>query len=75
MSAPRARLPDRQAYASAAEFGIPAGVRPLAVVAVGSLGDYATADERIVERDSRPRERLPLDEVAFAGRWGRPLSS
>jgi nitroreductase len=54
-------------------FGIPAQVRPLAVVAVGTLGDYAGAPPDLVERDSRPRARLALDEVAFAQRWGRPL--
>ena len=25
----------------------------------------------VIERDSRPRARLPLDQIAFAGRWGR----
>ena len=54
-------------------FAIPAQVRPLAVVAVGVLGDYANASDDVVERDSRPRERLPLDQVAFAGRWEQPL--
>jgi nitroreductase len=56
--------------AARAAFGIPDGVRPLAIVAVGVLGDYATADPRIVERDSEPRERAPLSEVAFTGTWG-----
>jgi nitroreductase len=51
-------------------FEIPGGVRPIAVVALGSLGDYATADPAIVERDARPRERKPLSEVAFTGTWG-----
>lgn len=51
-------------------FGIPAEIRPLAVLAVGMLGDYATADPGLVERDSRPRTRLPLGEIAFSGRWG-----
>jgi nitroreductase len=51
-------------------FGIPDVVRPIAVVAVGVLGDYATADPKILERDSRPRERLPVGEVAFTGTWG-----
>jgi len=55
-------------------FGIPEGVRPIAVVAVGSLGDYDNAPPEIVERDARGRERLPLEEVAFVGRWGRPLA-
>lgn len=58
--------------AARAAFVVPDGVRPLAVVAVGRLGDYAQADEAIVERDSRPRERSPLEDVAFAGAWGRP---
>jgi nitroreductase len=51
-------------------FEIPGGVRPIAVVALGSIGDYATADPAIVERDARPRERKPLTEVAFTGTWG-----
>lgn len=55
-------------------FGIPEGVRPLAIVAVGVLGDYATAEEKIVERDSLPRERRPLGEVAFTGTWGAAFS-
>jgi nitroreductase len=54
-------------------FGIPDGVRPIAVVAVGSLGDYDNAPPEVVERDARGRGRLPLDQVAFAGRWGQPL--
>jgi nitroreductase len=54
-------------------FGIPEGVRPIAVVAVGSLGDYDNAPPEIVERDSQGRRRLALDEVAFVGRWGQPL--
>jgi nitroreductase len=63
------------ADASREAFGIPDGVRPLAVVAVGSLGDYDEAPEEIVERDSLPRHRLPLDEVAFAGSWGQPFQA
>jgi nitroreductase len=54
-------------------FGIPGGVRPVAVVAVGSLGDYDSAPQEIVERDAQGRSRLPLDDVAFAGSWGTPL--
>lgn len=58
--------------ASRQSFGIPEGVIPLAVVAIGRIGDYSRADEAVVERDSRPRERLPLELVAFAGTWGNP---
>ena len=55
-------------------FAVPSGVRPLAVVAVGSLGDYATAEPKVVERDSQPRERLPLEQIAFSGTWGNPAA-
>ncbi len=55
-------------------FAIPAGVRPVAVVAVGSLGDYENAPPEILERDAQGRQRLPLEDVAFAGSWGSPLS-
>lgn len=41
------------------------GLRPLAIVAVGSLGDYADADPSIVERDHQPRERLPLEQIVI----------
>lgn len=40
-------------------------LRPLVVVAVGRLGDYATAPPEIAERDSRPRARLPLSEIVL----------
>jgi len=58
------------AEATRVAFAIPDGARPLVVVAIGSLGDYATAEPEIVERDALPRERLPLEDVAFAERWG-----
>lgn len=46
-------------------FGLAPGLRPLAVVAVGSLGDYAQVDEAVLERDSRPRQRLPLEQLVL----------
>lgn len=54
-------------------FGLPDEVRPVAVVAVGSLGDYGAVDAAVLERDARGRRRLPLAEIAFAGRWGQPF--
>lgn len=48
-----------------AAFDLPDGVRPLAVVAVGALGDYAQVTPEIAERDGRPRERLPLEEIVL----------
>ena len=63
------------AEAARVAFGIPDLVRPLAVLAVGTLGDYSTADAAIVDRDSQARERLPLEQVAFTGRWGSAFTS
>jgi nitroreductase len=63
------------ADAARAAFDVPVEARPVAVLAVGSLGDYSTADPAIVERDSTPRERLPLEQVAFAGRWGAAFTA
>ena len=51
-------------------FDIHEGVRPLAIVAVGTLGDYTTAPAEVAERDTAARYRLPLDEVAFVGQLG-----
>ena len=53
-------------------FDVPAGVRPLMVIAVGHLGDYATASPEIAERDGAPRDRLALEQIAFRQTWGRP---
>lgn len=55
-----------------AAFDIPARVRPLMVIAVGCLGDYATASPEIAERDGKARSRKPLTEIAFRQSWGRP---
>ncbi|WP_263997247.1 nitroreductase family protein [Mycobacterium yunnanensis] len=63
------------ADAARAAFDVPDEVRPVAVLAVGTLGDYSTADPAIVERDSAPRRRMPLEEVAFAGRWGTAFTA
>lgn len=48
-----------------AAFELPDGVRALAVVAVGTLGDYARVAPEIVERDGRPRARLRLEDIVL----------
>lgn len=55
-----------------AAFDLPGQVRPLMVIAVGVLADYATVDPEIAERDRKPRSRRPLEEIAFSGSWDRP---
>jgi nitroreductase len=41
------------------------GLTPLAILAVGRLGDYAQAPDDVAERDRRPRNRLPLSDVVL----------
>lgn len=64
-----------RAEAMTDRFGIPAGVRPLLILAIGKVADPDTIDPDVAERDRRERTRLPLSEVAFAGSWGRSYSS
>jgi nitroreductase len=59
--------------AASTEFDLPATARPLVVIAVGRIGDPGTLDERTRARELAPRTRLDLAEIAFHGRWGRPL--
>ena len=46
-------------------FGLADGLRPVMVIAVGRLGDYADATDEIAERDRRPRERLPVSDIVL----------
>lgn len=52
-----------------AAFDLPPEMRPLAVVAVGTLGDYTRATQEIAERDGRPRARLALEDIVL--NWSR----
>lgn len=51
--------------AAAAALGVPDHVRLMTGVAIGLRGDPAEVPERDRERESRPRTRRPLDEIAF----------
>jgi nitroreductase len=53
-------------------FELPEQVRPLAVIAVGVLGSPELLPEDRRARELAPRRRKPLEEIAFAGEWGRP---
>lgn len=60
------------AEAARRRFAIPDDHEPLVLLALGTLADPSTVDEQLRDRDAKPRRRLPLAEVAFAGTWGRP---
>lgn len=57
-------------------FAVPVGHRPMLILALGRLAaDTSTLDAEIRERDEWPRERLPLNEIAFSGSWGQPFDA
>jgi nitroreductase len=54
------------------EFALPTNVRPLIVIAVGTLGDPSQLLERRRDREIAARNRRPLSEMAFTEEWGHP---
>lgn len=58
-----------------AEFGIPPGFTPMAMIAVGHPGDPEALEEALREREVAPRSRRPLAEVAFRGTWEAPYTA
>ena len=48
-------------------FGLDARFQPMAVTAVGTLGDAATVDETLRERENAPRERRRVADSLIAG--------
>jgi len=58
-------------------YGIPEGYEAVAGIALGYPGDPQSLPEELRKRELAPRERKPLTEFVFSGRWGRtsPLVS
>jgi nitroreductase len=58
------------------EFGIPEGFTPIAMIAIGYpyRGKLEELDEKLRAKELAPRERKSINEVAFAGFWGRSRS-
>jgi nitroreductase len=55
-------------------FRIPEGFTPMAMIAVGYPGDPDELPPKLRERERAPRQRRPIEEIAFAGRWNRPYA-
>jgi nitroreductase len=53
-------------------LSIPQGYEPVAMMAVGYLGDPEPVPEARRHHDRPPRTRKPLDSIAFEGIWGEP---
>jgi len=52
-----------------ATFGVPPQYRTVVVLALGRLGDPEALPAWAAARESAPRERKPLSEIAFADAW------
>jgi nitroreductase len=59
-------LPDRAREL----YGIPDGFRAVTALAIGYLGDPINLPDNYRPRDLSARQRKPLAEIVFAGRWG-----
>ena len=57
-----------------AEFKIPDGYEPVAMIAVGYPGDPATLPDHLRERELKPRQRNPFSDFVFSETWGKPSS-
>lgn len=50
-------------------LGVPDGFVPTTAAALGYLGDASSLSDRLRQREEAPRERLPVSQFAFKGRW------
>jgi nitroreductase len=57
-----------------AEFEIPEGVEPLTALAIGYAAPADSLADALKERDTAPRQRKPLAEFVFGGKWGTTAS-
>ena len=55
------------------EFNIPEGVQCLSFIAAGKQADADTLPEDRRDREKAPRERKPLGDNFFAGRFGESM--
>jgi len=51
-------------------FAMPAGVVPLIALAIGYAADPVGIPASLQEQELAPRQRKPLTEIVFGGRWG-----
>ena len=58
-------------------YGVPKEFEPVAAIALGYPGDPQSLPEKLKQRELAPRERKPIAQFVFTGRWGKtsPLVS
>jgi nitroreductase len=54
-----------------ADYKIPPGYEPVAMIAVGYPGDPAVLPDRLRERELTPRNRRPISDFVFSEQWGQ----
>jgi len=54
-------------------FDIPEGFEAWTAIAIGYRGDPATLSDVLKEREHMLRQRKPLSQFVFGGKWGSPL--
>lgn len=55
-------------------FAVPENVQVQSFIAVGHLGDAGQLSPELLARESAPRLRREIHEIAFHAGWGTPLS-
>jgi nitroreductase len=53
-------------------FEIPAGHDPVTMIAIGYPGDPESLPEDLRKKDLSPRQRKPIREFVFSGKFGQP---
>lgn len=51
-------------------FGIPEDYEAWTGLAIGYQGDPTTLPDGLKERDLKPRQRKPIEQFVFSGKWG-----
>lgn len=61
------------AESASAAFAIPAQFVPMAMLSIGHAADIASLEGDVLTRETAARSRRPLNELFFAGSWGKAI--
>jgi nitroreductase len=53
-------------------YQIPADASAWTAIAIGYRGDPTKLPDALKQRDLAPRDRKPLSQIVFSGKWGEP---
>lgn len=52
-------------------FAIPEEYEPVSIIVLGYAGDLSLLPENLRQREEKPRQRMPLDQLVYAGKFGQ----